>query len=71
MTLRQPTFGHGGTARTDEEVTIMVSKALASLDAWLELAESVLEEQWGEDERGQEHAHGSPLLRLVEDGFDE
>ena len=35
MTLRQPTFGHGGNARFDEEVTVMVSKALASLDAWL------------------------------------
>jgi hypothetical protein len=42
--LRQPTKRHGGNARFDEE-TIMVSKALASLDAWLALAEEVLDEQ--------------------------
>ena len=44
MTLRQPTERHGGNARFDEE-TIMVSKTLASLDAWLVLAEEVLAEQ--------------------------
>jgi hypothetical protein len=44
MTLRQPTERHGGNARFDEETT-MVSKALASLDAWLALAEEVLAEQ--------------------------
>ncbi len=44
LTLRQPTEWHGGNARFDEE-TIMVSKALASLDAWLALAEEVLGEQ--------------------------
>jgi hypothetical protein len=44
MTLRQPTERHGGNARFDEE-TIMVSKTLASLDAWLALAEEVLAEQ--------------------------
>ena len=58
MTLRQPTFGHGGNARFDEEVTIMVSKALASLDAWLELAERVLEEQ-REEELAAVHSPGS------------
>ena len=42
--LRQPTERHGGNARFDEE-TVMVSKALASLDAWLALAEEVLGEQ--------------------------
>jgi hypothetical protein len=42
--LRQPTERHGGNARFDEE-SIMVSKALASLDAWLVLAEEVLAEQ--------------------------
>jgi hypothetical protein len=45
LTLRQPTFGHGANARFDEEVTIMVSRAIASLDAWLARAEEVLEEQ--------------------------
>ena len=44
MTLRQPTERHGGNARFDEETT-MVSKTLASLDAWLALAEEVLAEQ--------------------------
>jgi hypothetical protein len=44
LKLRQPTERHGGNARFDEE-TIMVSKALASLDAWLALAEEVLGEQ--------------------------
>ena len=43
LMLRQPTERHGGNARFDEE-TIMVSKALASLDAWLALAEEVLGE---------------------------
>ena len=33
----------------DEEVTTMVSKALASRDAWLELAERVLEERQGDE----------------------
>ena len=42
--LRQPTERHGGTARFDE-VTIMVSKTLQSLDAWLAQAEEVLHEQ--------------------------
>jgi hypothetical protein len=45
MTLRQPTERHGGNARFDEEVTNMVSKATASLDAWLTQAEEVLQEQ--------------------------
>ena len=40
----QPAARHGGKARFDEE-TIMVSKTLASLDAWLALAEEVLAEQ--------------------------
>jgi hypothetical protein len=35
---------HGGKARFDEEA-IMVWKTLASLDAWLALAEKVLAEQ--------------------------
>ncbi len=50
--LRQPTEWHGGNARFDEE-TIMVSKALASLDAWLALAEEVLGEQ---DRRPQQRS---------------
>ena len=45
MTLRQPTERHGGNARFDEEVTVMVSKAVASLDAWLQQAEAVLRDQ--------------------------
>ena len=45
MTLRQPTERHGGNARFDEEVTIMVSKAAASLDIWLAQAEEVLRER--------------------------
>jgi len=44
LTLRQPTERHGGNARFDEETT-MVSKTLASLDAWLAEAEKVLAEQ--------------------------
>jgi len=44
LTLRQPTERHGGNARFDEETT-MVSKTLASLDAWLAEAERVLAEQ--------------------------
>jgi hypothetical protein len=45
VTSNQPVYGHGGNAKIDEEVTIMVSKAIASLDAWLEQAEAVLTEQ--------------------------
>ena len=45
MTSNQPIHGHGGNAKIDEEVTIMVSRAMASLDAWLEQAEAVLTEQ--------------------------
>jgi hypothetical protein len=45
MTLRQPAARHGGNAGIDEEVTFMVSKAIASLDAWLTLADEVLKEQ--------------------------
>jgi hypothetical protein len=41
----QPTYGHGGTARTDEEVHMATSKARASLDAWLAEAADVLGEQ--------------------------
>src|SRR5664280_613359 len=44
-TLRQPTDRHGGNARNDEEVAIMASKATASIDQWLALAEQVLQEQ--------------------------
>jgi hypothetical protein len=40
----QPAARHGGKARIDKE-TIMVWKTLASLDAWLALAEEVLAEQ--------------------------
>jgi hypothetical protein len=58
VTLRQPAFGHGGNARFDEEVTIMVSKAIASLEAWLIRAEEVLAEQ-------REHAI-SPSLGPLE-----
>ena len=45
MTLRQPTERHGGNAGIDEEVTIMVSKAVASVDVWIARAEEVLQEQ--------------------------
>ena len=45
MTSNQPIHGHGGNAKIDEEVTIMVSKAMASLDAWLKQAEAVLNQQ--------------------------
>jgi hypothetical protein len=45
LTLRQPTERHGGNAGIDEEVTIMVSRSVASLDVWLEQAETVLREQ--------------------------
>jgi hypothetical protein len=45
VTSNQPIHGHGGNAKIDEEVTIMVSKAIASLDAWLKEAEAVLTEQ--------------------------
>ena len=41
MTLRQPTDRHGGNAKNDEAVTTMVSKAIASLDAWLAQAETL------------------------------
>ncbi len=63
-TLRQPTFGHGANARFDEEVTIMVSKAIASLDAWLARAEKVLAEQ-------REHALSPSLGLLAGDGKQE
>jgi len=45
MTLRQPAERHGGNAGIDEEVTIMVSKAVASVDVWIARAEDVLQEQ--------------------------
>ena len=45
MTLRQPTERHGGNAGIDEEVTIMVSRAVASVDVWIARAEEVLQEQ--------------------------
>ena len=45
MTSNQPIHGHGGKAKIDVEIAIMVSKAIASLDAWLEQAEAVLTEQ--------------------------
>jgi len=54
--LRQPTERHGGNARFDEE-TIMVSKTLASLDAWLALAEEVLAEHLELSEREREVDH--------------
>jgi hypothetical protein len=50
LDAHQPAAGHGGNARFDEE-TIMVSKTLASLDAWLALAEEVLAEQHAFEER--------------------
>jgi hypothetical protein len=43
--LHQPTFGHGGNARFDEEVITMVSKAVAGVDGWLGQAEQILREQ--------------------------
>jgi hypothetical protein len=57
LTLRQPAYGNGANARFDEEVTVMVSRALASLDAWLERAEQVLAEQ-------REHAISPSLAPL-------
>jgi hypothetical protein len=45
MTLRQPTERHGGNAGNDEEVTIMVSRAIASLDVWLAQADQLLRER--------------------------
>jgi hypothetical protein len=67
MTLRQPTERHGGNARFDEE-TIMVSKTLASLDAWLALAEEVLAEQNArrEKEPGAGQSHEFDQLPLFE-----
>lgn len=44
LKLRQPACGHGGTARIDEEVNAVASKAIMSLDQWLTEAESVLHE---------------------------
>jgi hypothetical protein len=61
MTLRQPTLGHGANARFDEEATVMVSKAIASLDAWLARAEEVLAEQ-------REHAISPSLAPLWDHG---
>jgi hypothetical protein len=65
LTLRQPTERHGGNARFDEE-TIMVSKTLASLDAWLALAEDVLAEQNARQEKEPEasRSHGFVQLSL-------
>jgi len=67
VTLRQPTERHGGNARFDEE-TIMVSKTLASLDAWLALAEEVLAEQDArrEKEPGAGQSHEFDQLSLFE-----
>jgi len=67
MTLRQPTERHGGNARFDEE-TIMVSKTLASLDAWLALAEEVLAEQnaCGDKDPGAGRSHEFDQLSLFE-----
>ena len=45
LTLRQPTERHGGNAGIDEEMTIMVSRAIASLNVWVAQAEAVLQEQ--------------------------
>ncbi len=45
LTLRQPTERHGGNAGIDEEMTIMVSRAIASLNVWVARAEAVLQEQ--------------------------
>jgi len=66
LTLRQPTERHGGNARFDEE-TIMVSKTLASLDAWLALAEDVLAEQsaYQEKEAEASRSHGFDQLTLI------
>jgi hypothetical protein len=55
MTLRQPAARHGGNAGIDEEVTFMVSKAVASRDAWLTLADEVLK---------QKEPHKGPLKKL-------
>jgi hypothetical protein len=65
MTLRQPTERHGGNARFDEETT-MVSKTLASLDAWLALAEEVLAEQNARREKRSDAggSHGFDQLSL-------
>jgi len=65
LTLRQPTERHGGNARFDEETT-MVSKTLASLDAWLALAEEVLAEQnvGPKDEPEEDRSHQFDQLSL-------
>lgn len=63
MTLRQPTERHGGTARFDE-VTVMVSKTLQSLDRWLAEAEEVLAEQTGgskAEAQPEIPTHGRPV----------
>jgi len=44
LKLRQPARGHGGTAGIDEEVDVVASKAIMSLNQWLTKAESVLHE---------------------------
>jgi hypothetical protein len=66
LTLRQPTERHGGNARFDEETT-MVSKTLASLDAWLALAEDVLAEQNALQEKEPEagRSHGFEQLSFL------
>jgi hypothetical protein len=66
--LRQPTERHGGNARFDEE-TIMVSKTLASLDAWLALAEEVLAKQDGRAEP-QSESHVLSAEESVQLRFD-
>ena len=45
MTLRQPTARHGGNAGIDEEVTMTVSNAVASVDVWIARAEDGLQKQ--------------------------
>jgi hypothetical protein len=41
-TRSQPAHGHGGPARSDEEVTVTLLRRRAALDAWLEHAEALL-----------------------------
>jgi len=61
VTLGQPTFGHGGNARTDEKVHMRSFTTRAALDAWLAHTEKLLRDQQDGDSRDDEDAE-------IEDG---
>ena len=46
-TRSQPALGHGGPARSDEEVAVTLLRRRAALDAWLEHAEALLRDRTG------------------------